>query len=108
MHSMENIENKYYDITYDKDKMIYVPIERKYMSDPNNLNNHIIHTVNGLRTIGALEVSQWDTLGHLGIGLYEWQMKTVKEYYDIMGFVMFEYERYCQEFCDWLNEIYER
>ena len=104
MHSMENIENKYYDISFDEKQKIYVPIERKYMLDPNNLNNHIIHTINGLKTIGALEVSQWDTLGYLGVGLCEWQMILVKENYDIMGFVIFEYEKYCQEFCDWLNE----
>ena len=103
MHSMENIENKYYDISFDEKQKIYVPIERKYMLDPNNLNNHIIHTVNGLKTIN-LNNSQWDTLGYLGVGLCEWQMKLVKEDYDIMGFVMFEYKKYCQEFCDWLNE----
>ena len=43
MHSMENIENKYYDISFDEKQKIYVPIERKYMLDPNNLNNHIMH-----------------------------------------------------------------
>lgn len=104
MHNMENLKNKYYDISFDEKQKIYVPIERKYMLDPNNIGNHIIHTVNGLRTIGLLEVSQCDIDGHLGVSLSNYQMKMAKESYDVMGFVMFEYEKYCQEFCDWLNE----
>lgn len=104
MHNMENLKCKYYDISFDENKNIYVPIERKYMLDPNDINNHIIYTVNGLRCIGFLEVSQWDIDGHLGVGLSEWEMKSAKESYDIMGFVIFEYKKYCQEFCDWLNE----
>ena len=97
------ITDTYFDISFDKNNKIYYPIERKAVIDPNNINNNIIHTVNGLRIIGALEVSQWDRYGHLGIGLCEYEMKSAKACYDLMGYIMFEYKKYCQEFCDWLN-----
>jgi hypothetical protein len=104
---MENLENKYYDILFDIKQKIYVPIERKYMLDPNNINNHIIHTVNGLRTIN-LDIEQWDILGYIGVGLTDYQMANAKEGYNAMGFVVFEYKKYCQEFCDWLNEYMKK
>ncbi len=108
MHNMENLECKYYDISFDKNKNIYVPIERKYMLDPNNINNRIIQTANGLITIGTIENSQWDTLGYLGVGLTDYQMENAKEGYNAVGFVVFEYKKYCQEFCDWLNEYMKK
>lgn len=104
MHEMENFECKYYDISFDEKQKIYIPIERKYMLDPNNLNNHIINTKFGARIIGALEVSQWDNSGYLGVGLADYGMKHTKKCYDVMGYVIFEYKKYCQEFCDWLNK----
>lgn len=97
------ITDTYFDISFDKNNKIYYPIERRGMIDPNNPYYHIIHTVNGLRII-SLDIAQWDTVGHIGIGLAEYQMKIAKENYDRMGFVVFEYKKYCQEFCDWLNE----
>lgn len=96
------IIDAYFDISFDNNNKTYYPIERKAVIDPNNLNNHIIHTVNGLRTI-SLEIAQWDTLGHVGVGLVEYQMRNAKWEYDNLGFVVFEYKKYCQEFCDWLN-----
>lgn len=101
---IDNFENKYYDILFDEKKNKYVPLERKYMIDPNNLNNQIIHTIHGLRVV-CIDTEKWDTLGHLGKGLSEYQMKLAKERYNLLGFIVFEYKKYCQEFCDWLNNL---